>query len=425
MSYFEDKKKTKDKDSSRNSSDSRDIYSSSSYEKLPGLLGSRLRHFKDAMTVDFDKPLTLSDQLIIMVVVLSVSLVLFGSLFLLSRCANPAKISTAAPAGTESVSASEKARSEAGTPQSEAEVQKQSSTEGEDTSEVLSSAASEEPSQSNGLFETEKKQISDEDMHKGTLILVNKECPCHLEGENVAPLVGSGDVYYDVTNYDVSFDKEHIRDFNDMLSDFHSIYGDTDIMVACGYRSYDTQARLYNEEKDNRGEEGAEKWVAPPGFSEHQTGYAVDLNLNINGGSGGIQYSGEDIYSWINSNCYKYGFIVRYLLGKEEITGYEYEPWHFRYVGLPSATYINNNGLTLEEYLDIVHTHPVDDPLIVDGDNGRIWYVYYNRASGDGTSEITVPAGLAYTVSGDNYSGYIVTVDPQAFLSEQSSSESE
>lgn len=406
---FNDRNKEKKKKKNNKAVESVNIYSSSSYDKIPGPVVSRLLHLRDSLTINFDKPLSFSDQLIIMLVVLTISLVLFGSLFLVSRCANPTKLSTTSPAGTENVSAAEKARSEVTEPQSESEVVTQSSAVSEQKSEP-SQQSSEQPSVST-LFETERKDIDNSELNKGTLILVNKECPCHTDGENVEPLVGSGEVYYDVTSYNVSFDKEHIKDFNDMLSEFHSIYGDTDIMVACGYRSYETQARLYNEEIANRGDEGAEKWVAPPGFSEHQTGLAVDLNLNINGGSGGIQYSGEDIYSWINSNCYKYGFVVRYPLGKEEITGYEYEPWHFRYVGLPSATYMCKNELTLEEYLDIVHTHSVEDPLKIDGDNGETWYVYYSASSGDIASSVTVPKELAYSISGDNYSGYVVTVE--------------
>lgn len=397
---------------------SNEIYSSSEYEKAPNPLVKMFRHFKCALTVDFDKPFSVSDQLIIMFVVLLVSCVLFGFLFGVSRCVNPPKPQELTQADSSQVSArtgqeqSASLAAEAGSEPSQetpSAPASPSSQDGQSSGEEPSSKeeVSEQPRE---LFTRKEIEVPTGELHSGTLVLVDKECPCYQNGENVAPLMESENIYYDVTDYEVSFDKDSAGYLNKMLEDFYYIYGETDIMIACGYRSEETQARLYSDERDRQGEEDAEQWVAPPGFSEHQTGYAVDLNLNINNGSGGIRYSGEDIYSWINANCYKYGFVVRYPLGKEEITGYSYEPWHFRYVGEPSATYMEQKQLTLEEYLDIVHTHNAEDPLHIEGDNGQSWYVYYCRAGDTETSTLTVPDKLSYTLSGDNYSGFVVTV---------------
>lgn len=390
----------------------KDIYSSSEYEKAPNFFVQKLRHFKNALTVDFDKPLSVSDQFIIMFVVLLVSCILFGFLFGVSRCVHPPKVRELTPADSSQVSTmpgKEPSASLAGdqdsTPQPETP-----SAPAKQTSEAAASSGEEASQKPKELFSQKQIEHRNEEIHSGSLILVNKECPCYLNGENVAPIMDSENIYYDVTDYDVSFDKEKTAFLNEMLEDFYNIYGNTDIMVACGYRSYETQARLFNEELDRQEDGNAEQWVAPPGFSEHQTGLAVDLNLNLSGGSGGIRYSGEDIYAWINANCYKYGFVVRYPLGKEEITGYSYEPWHFRYVGEASATYMEQKQLTLEEYLDIVHTHSVEEPLKISGDNGKQWYVYYCKASELDTTSLTVPEKLLYTVSGDNYSGFVITV---------------
>ncbi len=114
-----------------------------------------------------------------------------------------------------------------------------------------------------------------------------------------------------------------------------------------GYRSYSTQNAIYNNYIKRWGQEYTDTVSARPGHSEHQTGLAFDVGkLNTNFGQ-----TKEGI--WLKENCYKYGFIIRYLKGKEEITGYAYEPWHIRYVGIDSATEIMLNNLTLEEYLGI------------------------------------------------------------------------
>lgn len=115
-----------------------------------------------------------------------------------------------------------------------------------------------------------------------------------------------------------------------------------------GYRSYQYQTQLYNNYVNLHGEEEANTFSAKPGFSEHQTGLTFDLK-DFNG-----QLVEDPITSqWIKENCAKYGFILRYPEGKEDITGYIYEPWHLRYVGEEVANQIMNNNTTLEQYLGV------------------------------------------------------------------------
>lgn len=115
-----------------------------------------------------------------------------------------------------------------------------------------------------------------------------------------------------------------------------------------GYRSYQEQTQLYNNYVNQHGEEEANTFSAKPGFSEHQTGLTFDLK-DFNG-----QLVEDPMTSqWIKDNCAKYGFIVRYPKGKEDITGYIYEPWHLRYVGEEVANQIMNNNTTLEQYLGV------------------------------------------------------------------------
>lgn len=114
-----------------------------------------------------------------------------------------------------------------------------------------------------------------------------------------------------------------------------------------GFRSFDTQAGLYQNYANSYGQAEADTFSARPGYSEHQTGLAFDL-LHSNGAL--VENSAEA--NWISENAHKYGFIVRYKAGKEHITGYQAEPWHVRYVG-SVATDIYQSGLTLEEYLGV------------------------------------------------------------------------
>ena len=117
-----------------------------------------------------------------------------------------------------------------------------------------------------------------------------------------------------------------------------------------GYRSYNTQVSLYNSYVKNHGQEAADKFSAKPGQSEHQTGLSMDItsdrvNLQLTEDFGETEEG-----NWVKENAHRFGFIIRYPEGKEDITGYVYEPWHVRYVGEKLAKKVYESGLTLEEY---------------------------------------------------------------------------
>ena len=121
-----------------------------------------------------------------------------------------------------------------------------------------------------------------------------------------------------------------------------------------GFRSYDTQKRLYNNYVSQRGKSAADTFSARPGHSEHQTGLAFDVCATgkacINSG-----FDNTPEAKWLSENAYKYGFVLRYPSGKTNETGYKYESWHFRYVGVELATKLYNGGnwITLEDYFGI------------------------------------------------------------------------
>ena len=135
--------------------------------------------------------------------------------------------------------------------------------------------------------------------------------------------------------------------FDKMNADAKSL--GLNLWIASGYRSYATQKRLYNNYVSSDGKEAADTYSARPGYSEHQTGLAFDLN------SVEESFANTDEGKWVKDNCYRYGLIIRYPKGKESITGYIYEPWHLRYVGVELATKLYNDGnwITLEEYFGV------------------------------------------------------------------------
>lgn len=137
--------------------------------------------------------------------------------------------------------------------------------------------------------------------------------------------------------------------FDDMRS--QGIYP----VVGEGYRTEEEQQAMMTEKinaylaegySEKKAEKLAKDWVAVPGYSEHQLGLAIDINADKS------VSANDEVYQWLAENAYRYGFILRYPEGKEDITGTSYEPWHYRYVGKEAALEIQSQQICLEEYLE-------------------------------------------------------------------------
>lgn len=122
-----------------------------------------------------------------------------------------------------------------------------------------------------------------------------------------------------------------------------------EIKIVSGYRSYNYQKNLYDGNVIKDGKNLTDTYSARPGHSEHQTGLSFDINSTDD------SFAATNEGKWLNENAYLYGYIIRYPKGKEHITGYQYEPWHLRYVGKKLAKILYNNGewITMEEYFGI------------------------------------------------------------------------
>ena len=159
------------------------------------------------------------------------------------------------------------------------------------------------------------------------------------------------------------------------------------LYVSSHFRTPEKQQELYEEDPET---------ATVPGASEHQTGLALDVYVKNYSGDGFIQ---SEAGKYINSNCWKYGFIIRYpVFGKEE-TGIRYEPWHIRYVGQPHAEITYNNHLTLEEYVD---------DMEIGTWYGHDGYLYSRQKIGE---HVQLPKEFSNVIiSPDNIGNYVITV---------------
>jgi D-alanyl-D-alanine carboxypeptidase len=130
---------------------------------------------------------------------------------------------------------------------------------------------------------------------------------------------------------------------------------DAQLNLQSGYRSYSFQISLYNRYVKEQGQSVADSQSARPGFSEHQTGFAADLGSVPHPECDVEECFGTTIEGkWLAANAYKYGFIIRYPQNMQSVTGYIYEPWHVRYVGVELATEMHNQGIqTLEQFFGL------------------------------------------------------------------------
>jgi len=198
--------------------------------------------------------------------------------------------------------------------------------------------------------DTRDREVSlQEADEKGLLILVNKE---HSIDKDYKP-----DDLVKIKYY-VSDRSETTRYMRAEAAEaFHKLVDKAaadgiELKMTTAYRSYDFQKILFDSYVEKEGEAAANQYSARPGQSEHQTGLSVDVS------SPSVDYQLSDDYGkteegkWLADNACRFGFIIRFPKGKEDITGYQYEPWHIRYVGLTAAKEIYEQSLTLEEFLE-------------------------------------------------------------------------
>ncbi len=172
-----------------------------------------------------------------------------------------------------------------------------------------------------------------------------------------------------------------------------------------GYRSYDRQYDIYGANLITRGIRHTNLYSAAPGNSEHQTGLAIDVSCQSVNFNLIERFASTPEGLWLKDNCWRFGFILRYPKDKEHITGYAYEPWHIRYVGVPLAYYLYTNNLTLEEYYGSPSSHTLEeleDRPLIDMTTDRFYKLYASTLGSellykeDGTIWLSDTTGLPH-----------------------------
>lgn len=233
-------------------------------------------------------------------------------------------------------------------------------------------------------------------VHQGPLIVVNARHP--LQGGAAGKLAP-----VDARHPDILLEAAAGRLLACCIG---AVHGGQEIVPVSGWRSQTEQQAIWDQTLAESGETFTRQYVALPGCSEHQTGLAIDLGRaasHIDFIRPAFPYDG--VCGAFRRAAARHGFIERYQVGKEALTGISPEPWHFRYVGAPHAALLQKHGLCLEEYPDFLRQAGAQTCTL---DGGRMAQVFYVPCAGEQT-EIELPDACCQ-VSGDNIGGFIVTV---------------
>lgn len=254
------------------------------------------------------------------------------------------------------------------------------------------------PNTSTSAIEFEQTTITADEIYSGQLILVNNDnrytFPAGLSLLRIydyMTLKPNGSTIYRPVSTDYKLEAEALSALNAMMYKYYEFDDVATFAISSAYRTLEDQEALNSS--------------VLPGYSDHHTGYCV-----------AIQYSDRsnlEADHWIYQNCYKYGFVVRYPEGKESATGVSDYKHCLRYVGVAHATYMYENNLCMEEYLDRLKSNynSADNRLSILAADGYVYEVYYVEASGSEVTTFYRPTkNYEFTVSGDNRSGFIVTV---------------
>jgi len=237
-------------------------------------------------------------------------------------------------------------------------------------------------------------QMDTSDINRGYLILVNDDhaysIPNDLDLKKIVEAVSP--------EINVQLDGFHLlrsimTPLNDMMLDFLSATDNRSVYIVGAYRSYEIQQAILAQHGDR---------ASPVGHSEHHTGLAFDLGI-FNGGERST-FTGTGSTAWFMENSYKYGYILRYPGDKTHVTGVQYEPWHFRFVGLPHSYIMFQNNWVLEEYIELLRGYTSEEPFTAEYD--AVTYGIFFTTDPD----IPVPIDMEYDISGNNIDGFIVTL---------------
>lgn len=274
--------------------------------------------------------------------------------------------------------------------------------------------------QSSYMF-TEAIELTEDDLGKGELVLVNNNIAFKgtVNEEDLMVIREHKNKSYSVKDYSVKVLPVVMDSLNNMMLSFYTEKQNDNVMVISGHRTIEYQNDLYEDELAETGQLSS-SLVAKAGYSEHHTGYVIDFSVYDSKSGSYDDFDGTGDYAWINENCYKFGFINRYPAGKEKLTLIDNEPWHFRYVGPVHAKLIVEYDYCLEQYISLLKNYTIGStPSFLDtiGPDGNYYIIYFVPMSDSGVTTVYVPlipnsnTPYPYTISGNNVDGWIVTVN--------------
>jgi zinc D-Ala-D-Ala carboxypeptidase len=235
-------------------------------------------------------------------------------------------------------------------------------------------------------------EITEDQLFKGDLILVNNHYPVKREGvkSDIVNVFTHKDLTkgYGLADNNIKLSEEVAHEFSKMINAAKQD-GVDHFIINSGFRGFDEQSSLFLEM--------GEDYALPAGYSEHNLGLSLDVGSTE-----------DDMYEapegeWIEKNAWKYGFILRYPKDKTEVTGIQYEPWHIRYVGLPHSAIMEEKNFALEEYLNYLKK---EKSISAEYEDRTYTITYYPVTE---SRTIDVPKNGNYEISGNNMDGVIVT----------------
>lgn len=230
------------------------------------------------------------------------------------------------------------------------------------------------------------------EIYKGDLLLINTQYPVsnHAEIPEAVNLFEQKHLVdgFGISDNSIELPIDMLERFTAMIEWAHA-EGVSHFLINSGYRDLEKQAELY--------EQLGSKQANPPGYSEHNLGLSMDIGSSL-----GLMKDAPE-GKWLENNAWKHGFILRYREHKTNITGVMYEPWHFRYVGLPHSAIMQEHDFVLEEYLDYLK----EQGTVYAEVGGKKYAVSYYPIQRGRSIKVAVEG--SYTISGNNMDGVIVT----------------
>lgn len=240
---------------------------------------------------------------------------------------------------------------------------------------------------------TERKEITKEQIYKGDLLLVNRDYPVKKDSirSDIININHNSELVrgYVIFDRNLRLSKDVVKKFLNVV-DAAGKESVNHFLISSGYRDFQEQKQLYEKMESD--------YALPAGYSEHNLGLSLDI------GSTQKKMEKAPEGKWIEENVWKHGFVLRYPKNKSNITGIQYEPWHIRYVGLPHSAIMQKKNFTLEEYLEFLK----EEKEVSTEVEGKKYTVSYYKVSEN--TKVNVPANKQYEISGNNMDGVIVTV---------------